>query len=683
MEGWKGRNLARTYDTIRNTHCILRLTFYASRFTPHVSRLKWFFCAAIFCLTLFVSTETRAQDIATLLERGKYHEAAQLLEKSASSTKRVEQLSGIYEKLGDIYYAYTHQYPQALEVYDKIIQLSSKGATAEDLFLGYIKKGDVYCRMGKYDEAIDTYQALANQFPPTHLAHKTCLRKIHSIQTALDDLRAQQHIIQTHEATPLALEAKFHIAELYRSPYQLNQPERAIEVYAEIFQQRGDTKLASEAQWRIGNLRDKVLNQPELAIEAYQKVVDHYDGMSLFAAEALFQIGRIHQEQGRYDSAVQAFEQLPQQHPDFWKMHAVFYWSGICYEKLRDYRRAIDAFQTFLYAYLPNLDPIYLGAIGKYDRDPVRVKTELEAKIGQLELDFPSVEWDRIQELIAASNYVDALPLTRQYIIDVPDSEQAQQARSELHVIELHATIQKLQSISGALTPYALFRAGKIYERELKDFEQAIAVYRQLIEAHPQSLWAAEAVCRTGVIYAEHLNDTEKAIESYQTLIADYPSSSQTMMAHFQLGEMYRTLDQYDEAVKAYQTTIAYPKQAQYLAQGYKDSFADQARFRIGRVHYENQRYDAAFVTFQEFIVNQPYSPRLAAAYAFLGDISHKRGDSKNALNAYDNAMRLLEGSPIQSTMMLDEAHELGFQESDPTAVLQHLNELRKRVQAK
>ena len=653
------------------------------RHLQYVSRLKWFFCAAAFCLTLFTTVETRAQNITTLLEGGKYHEAAQLLEKLADSTESVEQLCGIYEKLGDIYYAHTHQYPQALEVYDKIIQLGTKGATAEDLFLGYIKKGDVYCRMGKYEEAIEIYQTFVNQFPATHLAHKTGLRKIHSIQTALDDLREQQRVIEDHRATPLAIEAKFHIAELYRSPYQLNQPERAIEVYEEILQQRGDTKLASEAQWRIGNLRDKVLNQPEMAIEAYQMVVDHYHGVSLFAAEALFQIGRIHQERGRYDSAVQAFEQLPQQHPDFWKMHAVYYWSGVCYEKLRDYRRAIDAFHTFLYAYLPNLDPIYLGAIGKYDQEPVRVKTELEAKIRQMELDFPSVEWHRITELVAANNYVDALPLTRQYIIDVPDGEHAPEARSQLRFIELHAAIQKLQSISGALTPYALYRAGKIYERELKDYEQAIVAYRQVIEAHPQSLWAAEAVYRTGVVYAEHLNDTEKAIESYQTLIADYPSSSQTMMAHFQLGEMYRTLDQYDDAVKAYKTTIGYPKRAQYLAQGYRDSFADQAQFRIGRVHYENQRYDAAFTTFQEFVVSQPYSPRLAAAYAFLGDISQKRGDSKNALAAYDNATRLLEGSPIQSTMMLDEAHDLGFQEADPTAVLQHLDELRKRVQAR
>ena len=155
------------------------------------------------------------------------------------------------------------------------------------------------------------------------------------------------------------------------------------------------------------------------------------------------------------------------------------------------------------------------------------------------------------------------------------------------------------------------------------------------------------------------------------------------MMAHFQLGEMYRSLDQYDEAVKAYRTTIAYPKQTQHLAQGYKDSFADQAQFRIGHVHYENQRYDTAFATFQEFITNRPYSPRLAAAYAFLGDISHKRGDSKAALTAYDNAIRLLEGSPIQARMMIDEAYELGFQDSTPTAVIQHLNELRMRAQTR
>ena len=139
--------------------------------------------------------------------------------------------------------------------------------------------------------------------------------------------------------------------------------------------------------------------------------------------------------------------------------------------------------KTFLFACLPALDPIYLGAIGKYDQDPSRVEMELKARIQRLKLDFPKVEWDRIKDLLAANNYIDALPLTQQFIIDVPDSEYAQQARSQLRFIELNATIQKLQSTSGTLTPYALFRVGKVYERELKDYEGAIAAYRQVIEA--------------------------------------------------------------------------------------------------------------------------------------------------------------------------------------------------------
>ncbi len=605
-----------------------------------------------------------------------------MLQKLTNSTKNVEQLGGLYDKLGEIYYAYTHEYQKALKVYDQIIQLSAEGLPADDLFLAYIKKGDVYCRMGKCEEAIQTYQTLVDQSPPTHFVHKTGLRKIHSIQTALNDLRDQQRAIYAYTGTPLAIEAKFHIAELYRNPHQLNQPENAIAAYEDILKQHGDTKLAAEVQCRIGKLRANVLNQPEPAIQAYQKVVDNYP-TSNFAAEALFQMGRVRQKQKRYALAAQIFEQLAQEHPDFWNMHAVFYWSGVCYEKLQNYRRAIDAFKTFLYVYLPNLDPIYFGAIGKYDQSPFQLETELKAKIQQLQSEPPKIEWERIRKLIARNSYIAALPLARQFIINVRNSEYVQHARAQLRLIELHATIQKLQTSNTDDAAYAHFRIGKIYERELKDYTQAIAAYRQLIKTHPQSPWAAQALYRSGVIHAEHLSNTKKAIQLYQSLIENYPPSSQTMMAYFQLGEIYRSLQQYDEALKAYQTTIAYPKQAQYLPEGYKDSFADQAQFRIGRVHYEDQRYNAAIAAFQEFIESRSHSPRLAAAYIYLAYISQQRGDAKRAQNAYDKAMNLIIGSPIQAEMVLDEAHDLGFHETDSIAVIQRLNELRKRLSTK
>jgi tetratricopeptide (TPR) repeat protein len=641
--------------------------------------------AVFWCLAISTIAEARIDSVASLIEAEKYQDAIQALQKLASSTKNVEKLGEFYHQLGEIYYTYTHEYPKALRVYDTIIQLGAKGLTPDDRLLGYIKKGDVYCRMGQYEEAIKTYQTLVDASPPTHFAHQTSLQKIRNIQTALEDLRSQQGVISDYEGTPLAIEARFQIAELYRSYYQLNQPEKAIAEYEAILKQYRNTKVAPEAQWRIGGLRDEILNQPALAIEAYQKVANNYP-TSTFAADALFQIARIHERQKRYELAIPIFEQLTRAYPDFWDIYAAVYWSGVCYEKLRDYRRAIVAFKTFLYAYLPNLDPVYFGEIGKYNQSPAKVETELKAKLQQLQSDLPKVEWEKIEKLCTEGNYVVALPMAQQLIADVPDSEYAKRAQSELRSIELHAAIQNLQTQIEAqpntsTAVQAQFRIGKIYERSLQDYRQAIEAYSKLIKENPQSPWTTEALYQSGLIYAYHLNDTGKAIQLYQTLIKQYPASSQTMMANFQLGELYRSLHQYDEALKAYQTTIAYPERNQYLADGYKDSFADRAQFRIGRVHYEDRRYDEAFAAFKEFIESRSHSPRLAAAYVYLARISEGRGVRPDAVEAYGKAMSLIiNGSPIQAEMVLDEAQSLGFQGTDATAVIKRLDDLRKRM---
>ena len=173
------------------------------------------------------------------------------------------------------------------------------------------------------------------------------------------------------------------------------------------------------------------------------------------------------------------------------------------------------------------------------------------------------------------------------------------------------------------------------------------------------------------------------AIQSHQGLIEKYPSSSHTMMATFQLGEIYRTLNRYDEALQAYQTTITYPERNSYLAEGYKDSFADRARFRIGRVHYEDGRYNDARMTFQEFINSRPQSPRLAAAYVYFALMNQEREDWPRAAQAYNRAINLIDNSHIQAEMVVKEVPRLGFQSTERTGVLRRLEELHKRLDTK
>ena len=644
-------------------------------------------CVLLLNYAIFSVAETQIVNISTLIDAGKYDKATHTLRKMANSTKDVDQLSWIFHQLGEIYYNYTREYPKALKAYDEVIQLKTETPTAADLFLAYIKKGDVYCRMGQYDDAVRTYQTLLNQFPPTHFAHETGLQKIRNIQTALEILKAQQEVVRTYVGTPSAVEAQFQIAEIYRSHYQLNQPEQAIAQYNIILNEYPEAKNAAEAQWRIGKLWHVVLNEPESAITAYRKVPSNYP-TSNFAADALFQIARIHEKKGQYRQAASILEALINKYPDFWNSHAAFYWLGVCHEKSNDYRGALQAYRTFLYVYLPSLEPAYFGQIGKHNQSHAQIETALQAKIEFLETELPRVEWDKINQLISYSHHDKALHLAQQLISDAPRSEYAKKAQSQLSTIAAYASIQKLQDcISESSKPSAIahgrFRIATIYERGLQEYHQAIAIYSKLIDDYPNSPWAAEALYRIGLIYLEHLNDTEMAIQSHQGLIERYPSSSHTMMANFQLGEIYRTLHRYDEALQAYQTTITYPERDSYLAEGYKDSFADRARFRIGRVHYEDGRYNDAQVTFEEFIDSRPQSPRLAAAYVYFALTNQERGDWSRVVQAYDTAINLIRNSHIQAEMVVNEVPRLGFQSTERTSVLRRLEELRKRVEAK
>lgn len=636
--------------------------------------------------TVFVAAEKQTVNVSTLIDAGKYNQAIQALRKLANATKDVDQLSWIYHQLGEIHYNYTREYPKALSAYNRVIQLKSETPESPDLFLAHIKKGDVYCRMGQRDGAIRIYQTLVDQFPSTHFAHRTGLRKIRNIRTALETLEAQQEVIRTYSGTPTAVEALFQIAEIYRGHYQLNQPEKAIAQYEMIVEEYPNTKNAPEAQWRIGNLWHEVLNEQEFAIDAYRKVPTNYPTSS-FAADALFQIARINEKKGQDQEAAAILEALIVKFPDFWNTHAAHYWLGVCYEKSKDYRNALKAYRTFVHVYLPSLEPAYFGQIGRHNQSHSQIETALRTKIEFLETELPRIEWDKINELIRSSDYVRALHLAQRLIADVPQSEFAKKARGQLSLISSRASIQKLQDraseFPGSSAAHAKFRIGTIYERGLHEYHQAIKVYRQLIDDHPRSTWAAEAMYRIGIIYLEHLDNTEMAIQSHQGLIESYPSSSHTMMANFQLGEIFRTLHRYDEALQAYQTTITYPERDSYLAEGYTDSFADQARFRIGRIHYEDGRYNDARLMFEEFINSRPQSPRLAAAYVYLALTNQKRENQASASQAYDRAIQLIDISQIQAEMVINEASSFGFQGTERPDVLRRLKELRERVENK
>ena len=653
------------------------------------SRRLTFLLHALLVILLSPLAYAQVEDVNALVQTGDDTQAVDKLEALAESAEDINLKGLYYYQIGEIHYNYTHQYNRAVAAYDNILKLEKKGLAAEDLYLAIIKKGDVYSRMGNYRDAIQTYDRLIKLAPASHFVHKTGLQKIRDINTALADLREQQRIAIQYKGTPLAAIAQFQIAELYRNPSQLNQPEKAIEKYEALLAEHPEAVVAPEARWRIANLYHTVLKQSPRAMAMYRKVVDNYP-TSNFAAEALYQMANIHRTAKKYSLAVPVFERLKEGYPNFWNMHAVLYWTGVCNEKSLNYPKAIAAFKTFLHVYLPQLDPVYLGQIAMHDKDLSEVKAEIAQKIERLTEQMSEVETERLNAARSERNYVLALDIARNLVATAPGTPHAKQASEQIFTLQHLATVQNLREqlhkrmpapIEAART---LFQIGTIYERQLQDYPKAIEAYQEVLKYQPDVTYSAEALYRSGLIYAEHLPAPNEAIDAYKTVIASHPNTLQAMMASFQLGELYRKLNRSNEAVEAYQTTVAYPERDRYLAGGYKDSFSDRAQFRIGRVHYDDNRYDDARFVFEEFIQNRARSPRLAAAYIYLAAISEKRDENKQAAYFYEQAETLLKDDPIQMAMFIEEADTLGlFHAIDAEAVMRFLKEHPKRLSRK
>ncbi len=643
----------------------------------------WTSCVILLLFSGLSKAAAQQEKITTLVQQKNYLEAASELEKLLRVAKGVETRSWCYYQLGEIYYNYTQYYQKALNAYKNILKMQNDGLPIAEIYLAYIKIGDVYTRMGEYEKAIQNLNTLVGMTDETNFVHKIGSQKIRDIRKSLQDLTIQREIVREYKGTFLEVVAQFQIAELYRSQSQLNQPETAIKTYETLLKNHPNHKMALEARWRIAHIRHTVLHQTELAVDAYKKVADTYP-TSNFAAEALFHIASIHRHDEEFKQALTVYDTIKERYPNFWITHAVFYWSAVCHEKLQNYSDARRAFQVFLKVYLPSLDPVDLGQIEMYDKTVMQVSELIQTRINTLTKIIPKHEYEKIENAITNNQYLNALSYARNLIVIAPNSEYAKRISSRLRSLEYHAAIQNLQvrideaNFDVAKKTSTQLQIATIYERELHDYAKAVDAYNTVIKDNPRSIYAAEARYRIGIISADILAKPNTALQAFNAVIKHHPNTLEAMMATFQIAEIYEKLQRFDEALQAYQKTSAYPERELYLSGGYKDSFADRAQFRIGRVHFEDKRFAEARFAFEEFIKNRPNSPRFATAHVFLAVMHQDNGETDLALKYYQIAEKLLNKNGVQVQTVIDEAGSLGFQSTD--TVIKFLQERQNRL---
>ncbi len=89
------------------------------------------------------------------------------------------------------------------------------------------------------------------------------------------------------------------------------------------------------------------------------------------------------------------------------------------------------------------------------------------------------------------------------------------------------------------------------------DYEEAIKLYKQILDSKPDSSSAASALLKMGIAYG-YLNQLEKKIEVFEKAIKDYPSATN----YLYLAKSYQENGEYAEAIKYYETIIKEYKNA-------------------------------------------------------------------------------------------------------------------------
>ncbi len=495
-------------------------------------------------------------EIAQLKESRAYEVAVKKLLDYAEKSPNIENLSEIYYQIGNVHHEYTHDYDRALEAYGKVLELNKRAKSPLELepYLGLSQMSiaDIYRRTGRYDEAIEMYRKVADDYPGTGYV-SVAMKDIKGIQDALAGISLQQQIINNYPNTEFAAEAQFEIAELYLSSQGLNNPLRAIQEYNQLIQQYAYSARASEAQLKIGNIYRTLLHDPEKAIEAYQNLLQGQFASSKISPEALFRIGRTYYSDLRnYEKSLGSFDSLMREYPSYWKFPAVVYWKAMCHEQMKDYQNAIDAFEMFAQIY-PEDDIGLLADIGRLGER--NVKARIIDKIQELKKLAPEALWRHAEQLRSKGRYREALSIYYNLMTRYPNSQYANEAKIQSEKVRVQSEVQINREIvkrGGIEAAASQYRISEIYETELNDYSRAIIEYEKVITSYPETRWAANALYRTGMIYSGMNYSNRriakrnarpnyiKAIEKFRLLIRQYPNTYMTAEAYFQIGEICR-----------------------------------------------------------------------------------------------------------------------------------------------
>ena len=237
------------------------------------------------------------------------------------------------------------------------------------------------------------------------------------------------------------------------------------------------------------------------------------------------------------------------------------------------------------------------------------------------------------------------------------------------------------------LGDYALFSQGESLQK-MGEGEKSLTVFRRLIDVYPQSLLVSQARLRAAEIHFQS-GDFQKAAEVCEQILKGSPRKDIHAQSWFLLGQSREGLNQFSEAIRAYQETwLKYPlhgaaKKArarwESLVQEKKavaKKIPPEALFSRALLIYQANQFEIAVKEMNriEGFPVQSYPPSYAGEL-WVDDLYYHRGMSHFRLKQYSKAVETLD-------LVVRSARNEGMAEKGLFALFQTLVRSGRREEA-
>jgi TolA-binding protein len=474
-----------------------------------------------------------------------------------------------------------------------------KGALADQ---ARVRQGDCAFGLGKLDEAAKVYLEVLSWSGLSP-----------ALPGALDGLgwvdfsrgnwegayRRWARVQQEFSSSPEAGEAGLHAGDCL---YNLGRYGEALGFYRRVSRAHAGSDLEPRARLQAGWALYR-LKEFDQARAEWRSVLDSSLAGPGQAAEALYWMSWALFRKGQFGQAADSFASLPERFPGSHRVPESLLRVGDSWYNAGDFEKARLAYQDLVDRFPSDPKvPAALYGIQWCYYNQGRDEEALAASKAFLQRYKQSPFAAEIQYHVAEHYY------------NRKDWVQAEREFSE---------VQTAYPGSSVLLP-ALFWRGMARFQKL-DLNLAIADWKALLKADPNHPLAPKALFQTGIGYYR-LQEYPQALQAFQQVMDGYGNTPAVAAdAQFNLGMTYKRLGKDEEALKAYRATL----------EGYPGTrLASMAGIRIGYLLEDAKDYPAAFQAYQDLAARDQGT--LGAEAQFLaGDCQLSMKHEEEAVKAY------------------------------------------------